>query len=115
MKETFARQQISHLLSKLMKDSWILIDMNISDVYKFRLQGIYGLHKPSSCNEFSEGYRFDANLLLWSKRIEAWWRIYASISLVNIGSDNGFPLGQLEAINCTNTDLLSIGPPGSHC
>ena len=40
--------------------------------------------------------------------------IYASVSLVSIGSDNGLPPGRRQAIIWTNADILSIGPQGTY-
>ena len=43
-----------------------------------------------------------------------WCRIYASVSRVNIGWDNGLSPIQRQAIISTNAGLLSMGPPGTN-
>ena len=40
--------------------------------------------------------------------------IYASVNWVNIGSGNGLSPARRHAITCTNADLLSTGPLGTH-
>ena len=40
--------------------------------------------------------------------IEAEWRIYASVRLTNIGSDNGLSPGRRQAIVWTNAGILLI-------
>ena len=40
------------------------------------------------------------------------WRIYALVTYVNIGSDNGLSPMRCQAIIWTNADLLSIKPSG---
>ena len=46
----------------------------------------------------------------WLKVIEAEWRIYASVILTTIGSDNGLSPGRRQAIIWTNAGILLIGP-----
>ena len=55
---------------------------------------------------------FDINIL--PKLIEAEWRIYASVKLTIIGSDNGLSPGRCQAIIWTNAGLLLIGPLGTN-
>ena len=40
--------------------------------------------------------------------------MYSSVNLVNIGSGNGLPPVQRQAITRTNADLLSAGPLGTN-
>ena len=42
--------------------------------------------------------------------IEAEWRIYASLDLATIGSDNGLLPHRHQAIICTDAAILLIGP-----
>ena len=42
-------------------------------------------------------------------------RIYASSKVTVIGSDNGLSPGRRQAIICTNTGLLLIGPLETNC
>ena len=44
------------------------------------------------------------------KLIEAEWRIYASVNLVIIDSDNGLSPGRFQVIIWTNAGILLIGP-----
>ena len=45
--------------------------------------------------------------------IEAERRIYVSVNLINIGSDNGLSTVRRESSMWTNTDLLFIAPLGT--
>ena len=46
--------------------------------------------------------------------IEAEWRIYASVNLTIIGSDNGLSPGRRQAITWTSAGILLIGPLGTN-
>ena len=46
--------------------------------------------------------------------IEAEWRIYASVNLTIIGSDNGLSSDWRQAITWTNSGILLIGPLGTN-
>ena len=54
--------------------------------------------------------------LIWaaSLNIEAEWRIYASVNLAIIDSDNGFLPGQRQTIIWTNSGILLIAPLGTN-
>ena len=50
----------------------------------------------------------------WVNSSEAEWRIYASVKLTIIGSDNGLSPVRRQAIIWTNAGILLIGPLGTN-